>query len=144
VDRHFRRYGWPAFPCGAGWFRSVKTNLGPDVVITTATREDKVIAVTVALRKQGTRYMILACVDHDCGGSELAYFNLTYCWPIDDCIHRGDRRYVVGPGQRAPRIRRGYRPVNCYIYCRPPGPVRRFGIGLWLRVLSAWLRWKAA
>ncbi|RPH98426.1 MAG: GNAT family N-acetyltransferase [Lysobacterales bacterium] len=144
VDRHFRRYGWPAFPYRASWFRSIKTNLESDVVITTATREDTVIAVTVALRKQGTRYVILACVDHDSGGSDLAYFNLSYCWPIDDCIRRGDLRYVVGPGQRLPRIRRGYRPVNCYIYCRPPGPLRRFGTGLWLRLLSAWLRRKTA
>lgn len=144
VDGHFRRYGWPAFPYGESWFRSVKANLGSEVAITTATREDQVVAVAVALRKEGTRYVILACVDHDIGGSDFTYFNLTYCWPIDDCIRRGDRRYVVGPGQRRPKIRRGYRPVNCHIFCRPTGSVRRFATGLWLRVLSAWLRKKAA
>lgn len=143
VERHYRRYGWPAFPYRQGWFQSIRENLGSDAVIAVASREDTIVAVAVSLRKQGTCHMILACVDHDAAGNDLSHFNLSYYWPVAECIRRGDRRYVVGPGQHASRTRRGYRPLNSYIYCRPPGAARRFGTRLWLLVLSAWLRKKA-
>jgi predicted N-acyltransferase len=142
VDRHYRRYGWPAFPYRQGWFQSMKENLGSAAVIATASRADIIVAVTVSLRKQHTRHMILACVDHGAAGNDLTHFNLAYYWPVDECIRRGDRRYVVGPGQHTSRTRRGYRPLNSYIYCRSPGAARRLVNRLWFRVLSAWLRKK--
>jgi predicted N-acyltransferase len=143
VERHYQSYGWPAFPYTESWFRSLKVNLGSDAVIAVATREGRVVAVTVSVRKQATWQMVLAGVDHDATGNDFTHFNLSYYWPIDECMRRGDRRYVVGPGQHTARIRRGYRPLNSYIYCRPAGPARRIVMRLWLPVLSAWLRRKA-
>lgn len=142
VERHYRRYGWPAFPYRQGWFQSLRRNLGSDAIIAVATREDTTVAVAVSLRKQGTCHMILACVDHDAAGNDLSHFNLSYYWPVAECIRRGDRRYAVGPGQHTSRTRRGYSPLHSYIYCRSTGVARRFGIRMWLQVLSAWLRKK--
>lgn len=144
VDRHFRRFGWAAFPYGVGWFRALKSNLGRDAVISVARTEDAVIGIAVSLRKQRTRQMILVCIDHAAPGHDLTHFNLSYYWPVGDCIRRGDRRYVVGPGQHTSRSRRGYRPVASYVYCRPRGAGRRLVTALWLGLLSAWLRHKAA
>jgi predicted N-acyltransferase len=140
VDGHYRRYGWPTFPYAGSWFRSIKANLGSEAVIAVATKEDTVVAVTVSLRKQETCHMILGCVDHDTAGKDLSYFVLSYDWPVVECIRRGDRRYVVGPGQHVLRTRRGYERLNSWIYCRPAGTARQFAMRLWLRVLSAWLR----
>jgi predicted N-acyltransferase len=139
VDRHYRRYGWPAFPYTQSWFGALKANLGSDAVIAVATREDRVVAVAVSVRKQATRQLVLACVDHDATSNDLTYFNLSYYWPVDDCIRCGDRRHVVGPGQRSARTRRGYQPVDSYVYCRPAGLAKRTVMRLWLPVLSAWL-----
>jgi predicted N-acyltransferase len=139
VDRHYRRYGWPAFPYTRSWFGALKANLGSDAVIAVASREDRIVAVAVSVRKQATRQLVLACVDHDATSNDLTYFNLSYYWPIVDCIRCGDRRYVVGPGQRLARRRRGHQPVDSYVYCRPAGLIKRTVMRLWLPVLSAWL-----
>jgi predicted N-acyltransferase len=143
VEGHYRRYGWPVFPYRQGWFQALRESLGSEAIIAVASRDDTIVAVAVSLRKQGTCQMILACVDYAAAGDDLSHFNLSYYWPVGECIRRGDRRYAVGPGQHTSRTRRGYTPLDSYIYCRPPGPVRRLVIRAWLRVLSAWLRRKA-
>jgi len=142
VDHHFRRYGWRAFTYGANWFRSILSALGDDAVVTVAFQDDQPVGVAVAVRKRATRQLVLACVDHAGEGGNFTYFNLAYYRAVEDCIRAGDRRYIVGPGQHLSRSRRGYRPQASYVFCRPPGPVRRHLIGWWLRVLSAWLRRK--
>jgi predicted N-acyltransferase len=130
VEQHYRRYGWPAFPYSESWFGALKANLGSDVVIAVATREDRDIAVAVSVRKQATRQLVLACVDHDVAGNDLTYFNLSYYWPIDECLRLGDRRYVVGPGRYKSRIRRGYRSWTVMsIAARPAGQRFLHGCG---------------
>jgi hypothetical protein len=100
------------------------------------------VGVTVSIRKNGTRQLALVCVDHAREGGNFTYFNLAYYRGVADGIRAGDRRYIVGPGQHLSRTRRGYRPVDIYVYCRPNGALKRFSIGLWLRLLAAWLRRK--
>jgi predicted N-acyltransferase len=143
VDRHFRRYGWQAFPYGPGWFGSVKSALGDDAVLAVALQHGQPVGVALQLRQQGTRQLILVCVDHAGEGGNFTHFNLAYYWAVEDCIRAGDRRYVVGPGQHDSRTRRGYRPRESFVFCRPPGRVRRRFIGAWLRLLEARLRRKA-
>ena len=136
VDRHYRRYGWPASPYGRSWFRAVKARLGPDAVIAVALRGETVLGVTVALRKEKTFQTVIACVDHEAAGNDMTHFNLTYYWPVKESIARGDRSYVVGPGQAVVRLRRGYRPLENYIYYRPANRPRRIVCRLWFRLLS--------
>lgn len=77
VDRHFRRFGWPASPYGRSWFRALKARLGPDAVIAVAMRGETVLGVTVALRKEKTFQTVIACVDHEASGNDMTHFNLT-------------------------------------------------------------------
>jgi predicted N-acyltransferase len=142
VDSHFRRFGWAAFPYGPHWFRAIKSALGDDVVLSVALQDEYPVGVTVSIRKNGTRQLALVCVDHAREGGNFTYFNLAYYWGVADGIRAGDRRYIVGPGQHLSRTRRGYRPVDIYVYCRPNGALKRFSISLWLRLLAAWLRRK--
>lgn len=143
VDQHFRRYGWPEFPYGPGWFRAVKSSLGGDAVLTVAHRNDRLIGVAVSLRKQGTRQMLFVCIDHENAGNDFTHFNLAYYWGVADCIRAGDVRYCIGPGQHDVRRRRGYALRSSYIFCRPPSRLRRALLGLWMRVLDAWLQRRA-
>jgi predicted N-acyltransferase len=143
VDGHFRRYGWPEFPFGPGWFGALKSNLGSDAAISVARRGEQVIGVAVSPRKQGTRQLFLVCTDHERTAGSFTYFNLAYYRELAECMRAGDRRHCVGPGQGPSRRRRGYVPMNTYIFCRPPGKAHGAILGLWMRILSAWLRRKA-
>ena len=136
VDRHFRRFGWSASPYGPGWFRTLKARLGPDAVIAVAMRGETVLGVTVALRKEKTFQSVITCVDHEASGNDMTHFNLAYYWPVRECIARGDRNYVVGPGQAVVRLRRGYRPLENYIYYRPANRPRGIVCRLWFCLLS--------
>ena len=142
VDRHYQRFGWPRFPYGPGWFGALKRSLGRDALICVARQNGRPVGVSVSVRLQGVRQMLIACVDHAAASDTLAHFNLAYYWPVADCIRAGDRRYVVGPGQYLSRIRRGYRPVSSRVYCRPHGRIRHLAIRAWMPLLSAWMRSK--
>lgn len=143
VSGHYQRYGWPTFPFRAGWFERLKALLGERALITVARKGTSIIGVSVSLRMGGVRQMILACIDHEAAGESLAHFDLGYYSPVEDCIRRGDRRYIVGPGQQLLKSRRGYLPHSVRVYCRACGGGRRMANRAWLRVLSAWLRRKA-
>ena len=142
VDRHFQRYGWREFPYRPGWFSALKQALGGDAVVTVARQQGRPVGVAVSLRREGTRQMILACVDHEAEGGNLTHFNLAYYRGLEDCIEAGDRRYIVGPGQHVSRRRRGFRAAESYLFCRPPGRLGRMLAGAWLRLLGAWLQRK--
>jgi predicted N-acyltransferase len=136
VDRHFHRFGWSASPYGRSWFRTLKARLGSDAVIAVAMRGETVLGVTVALRKEKTFQSVIACVDHEASGNDMTHFNLAYYWPVREGIARGDRSHVAGPGQAVARLRRGYRPLENYIYYRSANPTRRIVCRLWFRLLS--------
>ncbi len=142
ADRHFRRYGWPAFPYDRTWLGRIRRNLGPAAAIAVARKDDDIVGVAVSVRSHGTCYPFLTCVDHDMSGNDFTFFNLSCYRPIAESIRNGDRRLVSGPGQHRTKSRRGFKPLATHLYCRAPQAVRQLGLRLWCTVLSWWIRRK--
>lgn len=120
------------------FFEKLKKNLGEDVSVLIAEKNNITIGVKVVLKRNGFSNSCFIGVDHEAAGNDFTYFNLAFYSTIKNAIKTGIKRIDYGNAMYSIKTDRGCYIMPTYLYYKPANLIQKVVIPLWFRFQSFW------
>ncbi len=120
------------------FFEKLKKNLGDNVSILTAEKNNITIGVKIILKRNGFANSCFIGVDHEAAGNDFTYFNLAFYSTITNAIKTDIKRIDYGNAMYSIKTDRGCYILPTYLYYKPANFMQKIVIPLWFRFQSFW------
>jgi predicted N-acyltransferase len=119
ANQTYSKHGDLALPFGAGFFSSLKNELGNELLVCNAQVDDKILGFVSMVSDGSTAWAGSYGLDYTIPASRFAYFNLVLQWPVRKAIELGLNKLVMGRGHYELKLRRGCTLSDTYFCFKP-------------------------
>lgn len=126
------------------FFSKLKNNLGNNVVIFSAWKKEKLVAVCVMLCTSNEGFLTEIGVDHGLCENDFTYFNIAYYAPIEYAISNNLKTIHLDNALQELKLRRGFYLVNDHIYYKSNKSVSQNLTHWFFKLHTAWFQRKHA
>lgn len=142
ADAHWFKYNLMRYPYRPDFFSKVLETLGEGGALYGAFKASTLIGFLLLVRQDDTSYALEVGIDHELSQRDATYFNVAFYTPIRDAIDARTKKLYFGRGLPEPKMRRGCRRKNAYLYYRARNEMRNAALRPWFLLHSLWVRRK--
>ena len=141
-EHHYRLNKLP-FPYTENFIRSLRKNLGSDVMLLVAEKAGEIIGVSILFQRGSEGWAAYIGIDQNLSKNDFTYFNLAYYGIVDHAIQAGIKSLDFGNMLYRVKRRRGCTLEDNYIYHRASARLLHNLLRPWFLMHMIWYKkWK--